>query len=878
MYGQSLLNRKISVHLDSINIEQALAIITKKSNVAFSYSKDLIPLNKKVSLHLKNNSLDQILTSLFVDTRIIYKKIGNQITLRRKAKINKLILTKKGGMLLSQIQPIKLTQTIRGTVIDQDSKAPLVGATVWINDQLNLGTSTDIKGRFEIQDVPIGRHKINAAYLGYKSFNIPKVKVISGKELVLDIELEESTLNLPLVEIDGKTDLTASINTMAVSSARSLSVDETKRYAASAYDPARMVMSFAGVSTTGSDDDMANELSIRGNSPRSNIWRLEGVDIPNPNHYSSLGSSGGSISMLSSNILTHSDFYTGGFPAEFGNAIGGVFDLRMRTGNEEKQEFSVMFGNIGMEASIEGPIGKNTKASYLFNYRYTTLQLLTEIGIRPIQNEDAPRFQDLSFKIHVPTKKLGIFSLFGLGGSSLSIRSPKKDSTMWKEEFDRFGYDEEQTLGIIGLSHRLLLSDNSYLHTVFSGSRLKDLQQTYFLEADYAPRSLDRGELKNRRYNLTTSYTNKISARNTLRAGITYSHRNFELQIEELNGYPDPNNAWGYFNNRGKNNLVQSFLHWKFRISDRWTINSGIRASYFQLSKSHSIEPRLGLEWSIDSKQKITATAGVYSELPHEAFYLVEGITAVGDSIFPSTRLKMTKSLHLIGGYNLRFSERFRLKAEMYYQHIYHVPVVSNFGQTASSVNASDVWDLLGPFEWSNIGKARNYGIDLTLERFFSRQYYFLLTGSLFSSRFTPFNGKEYSTRFDSNFRINLLAGKEFSIGKSNNKTFGINGKMIIEGGKRINPIDLESSKEFGFTFHYPNEIFSSKLPIYHRIDLGVSYQINQKDQTHTFSLNIQNLTNRENAFDQVYNSNTESIVNIFHRGFLPILNYRLDF
>ncbi|MEM8908705.1 MAG: TonB-dependent receptor, partial [Bacteroidota bacterium] len=425
---------------------------------------------------------------------------------------------------------------------------------------------------------------------------------------------------------------------------------------------------------------------------------------------------------------------------------------------------------------------------------------------------------------------------------------------------------------------RLLFSDESYLHTVLAVSRFKEHHESYFLERNYQVQQEDVNTIKNRRYNLTTSYTNKVNANHTLRAGLILSYRNFEHRSEELNGYPDPENRWGFFGVDKGTTLLQSFVHWKYRINNRWTINSGLRGSYFRLNNSYSIEPRIATEWAINDQQQITASAGLYSELPHEAFYFVEGITAQGDSIFTSPELKMTKSLHLIGGYQIRFTNHTRLKAEVYYQHIYDVPVIRNFDRIYSSVNAADVWALLGPFDWANEGTARNYGIDLTLERFFSKKYYFLLTGSLFRSRFTPFNGQEYSTRYDSNFRLNLLGGKEFALGKDGNKTLGINGRFVMEGGKRITPIDLERSKEFGITYRDPANILSSKLPMYYRFDLGLSYQINHKSKTHTWSLNIQNLTNRENAFDQFYNENTESIVTVYHRGFIPALNYRLDF
>ena len=261
------------------------------------------------------------------------------------------------GFLLAALCPQaqELTQTIRGNVLDKENQKSLIGAEVVVlTTEPIMGNTTDLDGYFRIEKMPVGRHILQVNYLGYEPITIPNLLVTSGKEIVLNLELLESAVQLEVAVVVAKHDKTGTLNEMATVSARSFSVEETARYAGSFYDPARMATNYAGVAV-GASDDLTNEIVVRGNSPRGVMWRLEGVEIPNPNHFSAMGNSGGGISMLSSSTLANSDFYTGAFPVEFGNALSGVFDLNLRKGNNEKREYAFM---LGVEVAEEGPFAE----------------------------------------------------------------------------------------------------------------------------------------------------------------------------------------------------------------------------------------------------------------------------------------------------------------------------------------------------------------------------------------------------------------------------------------------------------------------------------------------------------------------------------------
>lgn len=239
------------------------------------------------------------------------------------------------------------------------------------------GTTADIHGNFRFEAVSVGRRNFKVIHLGYQPLTISEVMVGSGKEIVLNIKLEESPLVLNEVIVRPNSTKDRPVNKMAIVSARTFSVEETSRYAGGMDDPARLASAFAGVSTT---QTTSNAIIIRGNSPRGVLWRFEGVDIPAAFHFPNVDFiGGGGFTVLSNQMLRNSDFFTGAFPAEYGNALSGVFDIRMRTGNSEKREYTAQINMLGSDVSAEGPFKKGCSSTYLFNYRYSTLGLVGSV-------------------------------------------------------------------------------------------------------------------------------------------------------------------------------------------------------------------------------------------------------------------------------------------------------------------------------------------------------------------------------------------------------------------------------------------------------------------------------------------------------------------
>ena len=769
----------------------------------------------------------------------------------------------------------EITQTIRGSIKDIESQIPLIGATIQINE--NLNTTTDINGEFRIDEVPVGRHNIEILYIGYTPLVLSSILITSGKELVLNLEMEESAIQLDEVQISAETSIDKSrpLNTFATVSSRTFSIEETSRYAAASFDPARMALNYAGVAT-GASDDLFNEIIIRGNSPSGVLWRLEGIEIPNPNHFGDFGNSGGAISMLSSSTLTNSDFYTGAFPSEFGNATSGVFDLKMRNGNNEKRESSIMFGALGVELATEGPFAKNSKASYLVNYRYSTLALLQKTGINPT-GDVLPTYQDLSFKLNFPTKNKGTISIFGLGGNNLAANNPAKDSTEWESNGDREGFDEIGNMGVAGLSHNYLLSNDSYLKTTVIGSIEKKTNEDYILDDNYNEVIHYKNNMQQVTARISSYYHKKLNAKTSYRIGGIYSHKKFDFSLDDSG---DASNALvRLFDNTSNTGFIQAFSQMKFRLNDKFTLNAGLHYSHLTFNGANAIEPRAAISYKLASNQELTIASGLHSKMENIAVYSFEGKLNNGETIVNNKRnLGLSKSFHNVIGYDITFGKKLRIKAEAYYQYLYNIPVRPDPNESFSILNAMDVWDVFGETILVPEGRGSNVGIDLTIEKFFTDGYYFMTTVSIYDSKYKTLNNVSRNTRYNGNYQFTTLGGKEFKLGRNGKNIFGLNGKFVSSGGGRYTPIDIEQSIALEDEIFQEDRAFELRTGDYFRLDVGISFKINKAGSTHTIMLDIQNVTNRENPAGFEFDDDTLQLEQEDMTGLFPFFNYRVEF
>jgi hypothetical protein len=763
------------------------------------------------------------------------------------------------------------TQTVRGLVIDEQSGYPLVGATV--STEYGSHTLSANDGTFVLTGIAVGRVDIMASFAGYEIATLSNVEVTSAKEVVIEIRLREKVQQLNEITIKGGKSKLKSVNEAAVVSARQLSVDEAFRYAGTRNDPSRMAQNFAGVSGT---NDGRNDIIVRGNSPTGVLWRMDGIDIPNPNHFSTMGATGGPVSMLNINTLKNSDFITSAFPAAYGNAVGAVFDLRMRNGNTQKREYTGQMGFNGFEFGAEGPFSKKSKASYLINYRYSLVAALQNLGLNFGTGAATPYFQDASFKINLPTKKAGTFSLFGIGGAShIHFLPASQDPENLYATNDGTERDRKfrSRTGVLGLSHQYFFNTNTSVKTTLAIAGFSARYHEDIVETD---KPMQRAFLRNSdqyRYAINHTLNKKFNASNQLTAGLMADVSRLKLKqdyIKDGDSVLRP-----LLNTNATATLLRGFVSFYHRFNNRLSTNVGLYAQTFSTNNSTAAEPRFNIKYQLKTNQSLSFGAGLHSQLQPLEVYFYETKNEQGQTIFTNKNLDFVKSWHGALAYDVTVNRHLRIKAELYGQYIFDA-AVETVPSSFSMLNAGSDFGFPDKTNLVNNGNGHNYGIELTAERFLHKGLYYLFTVSLFQSKYSGSDKVWRNTAFNSNYVVNALAGKEF---KLNSKTsFGIDTKLTVTGGQRFTAFDVPASQQAGYIIYQEGNAFGQQHPIYMRLDLKFSYTRNLKKVTQKWYIDLQNLTNRANIYIRTLNPKTGVESQINQIGFFPNINYLITF
>ncbi len=762
-----------------------------------------------------------------------------------------------------------LTQSIKGTVLDKQSQFPLIGVNVICNvgDEF-VGTTSDIDGIFILENIPTGRNTISFSFIGYEDVIITNVLVNSAKETQLNIEMIEKVNDLEELVITADGEKHKAINEMATVSVRTLSVEEMSRFSGTISDPARMAQSYAGVS--GASDDR-NDIIIRGNSPTGVIWRMEGVDILSPNHFATIGTTGGPVSMLNINNLRNSDFITSAFPAEYGNGTSGVFDLKLRNGNTDKYEFIGQIGFNGFELGSEGPLGVGKSASYMANFRYSTLEVFDKLGFDLGVGSAVPEYKDLTFKVNLPTEKWGKFSVWGVGGYSNIDFLPDGDTN------NLFTDDNEEThvvsnTGFGGLSHTFFFDNNTFskIDLVVAANENNVVSDTLGMDGERV-RFFARN-LTNQKYSVNWKLNKKINVKNTISVGFIFDHYVFDFRDSTRfdNDIFDE-----VVNFDGTMNVSREYVQWQHRFNDKLTMNVGVHAIQLHLNDTYSIEPRWGVKYKKDEKNSYNLGFGLHSQLQPLPVYFQSRLDQFGNNILPNKNLDMFKSVHSVVGWDHLLNKNLRIKLESYYQYLYDVAVdqeSSNF----SMINSGADFTFPDRVGLDNDGTGFNYGIEMTVEKFFEKQYYYLLTASFFDSKYKGSDGVSRNTLYNGNYVINALGGKEINV--SNNMILTLDSKFTYAGGRRYTPIDLEESIRLKDEVLFEDQTYEEQYDPYLRIDFKIGIRHNAKGFSQSFSVDLQNITNRKNVFLSEFDESDGRVETTYQRGFFPDVRYQIWF
>lgn len=774
-------------------------------------------------------------------------------------------------LLFCAIQPNAISaqkiplQTITGSVLDQSLKTPLGGATVELTGQ-NRSVLTREDGSFKLLLIPVGRISLTITFSGYKSVVFSNLLVESGKETNLVVEMEAQVIINKEIQIQSTSNKDKPVNEFTFLSGREISMDEMKRFAAGLNDPSRTATAFAGVTSSGD----GNSLIIRGNAPNGLLWRMEGVDIPNPNHFSRAGTSGGGISILSAQLLSNADFIISAFPAEYGNALAGVFDIRLREGNKDRQEHTFSVSTIGIDMATEGYFKKGYGGSYLVNYRYGFLTLLQKLGFKI---GDAPTtFQDLSFNIHLPSKKWGDFSVFGFGGLSNQQSIAQNDSLSWTNDpSKRSGWLDGSNTMAVGLTHQVMLSGKTLLRTVVSVNannyRQDDNRYDHFNGPLITSRNNQFREVDNI---LSLTFTHKFNSKFILKSGIVTTGKAFNLQQNE-----SVNNILrDKISSNGSTRLSSIFSECKWSPFNPLKFTFGVYGQYFSLNKSMVAEPRAGVRLLIKKNQYFTLGFGLHSQIQPLGNYFAR-IKIGSDSVQPNLNLGPSKATHYVTGYEIQLTSNWSLKTEIYYQWLHNIPVNATGPTSFSMLNVDENYTIQA---LNNNGKGKNYGVEVTLRRWWNDQFYMLSTLSVYQSTYLASDNIWRSTLYNANTDVTFLAGKEWTMKSRKPSSLNIDLKIVYNGGVRVTPIEIPQSIVQHTTVLDNTRIFGEKLSPYFRVDLQAEWKFQRIKKTGSLIIGVQNLTDRKNPVSQSYNTTLKQVQYDYLLRIIPVIGYKVDF
>jgi hypothetical protein len=755
-------------------------------------------------------------------------------------------------------------QTIQGTLFQERTQRPIAHAEVMLANGSDQRVWSDSTGHYVMTVPEPGRYRLLIKAEGYHLQLIDNVLVTTGKETVADVMLTESTQQLGEVNVRGSRSATAIANGYVSVSGQKVDLEQTTRFAGSRNDPSRMAMNFAGVV---GNNDTRNDIVVRGNAPNGLLWRIEGVDVPNPNHFGAMGATGGPVPILNSQTLKTSSFLTGAFPAAYGNALSGVFDLQLRNGNERKREYTFQAGFTGFEAGAEGPFSKKNKSSYLVHYRYSVLGLLSKIGLRFGTGTSAPQYQDLTVKLNFPMAKGHTLSIFGVGG---------KNGTVFNNTVSAYSdagtYNDYRTaMGVIGATYNSQLTTQTTfrLTTAFTGTQVANRYDTLgrddALHANYRDRS---------HYTKATAHaqlTHRYSIQSSLLAGVIASNYWFSF-------HDSAQLASGMKPLRNTDALAQTYqgyLQWQYTPTDRLTLNVGLHATHLSLNQHGVVEPRAGIQYQLTPKTTLSAGVGNYSRMQDWMLYFNEPTADNQVDRLPNQPLGFSKSRQAVLGWTQRIGPDWLLKAETYYQYLYDIPIDKK-PSYYSALNEGASFFTTNRTGLINAGTGRNYGAELTVEKPFSKQYYILSTLSIFNSQYRTLLGEWNSTAFANRFVWNALGGYEWAVGSRNSLAIDI--RNTLAGGRRYTPIDLTRSQEINTTVFDEQRPFAGQLPVYSRTDIKLTYRRNKPQATFEWSIDVQNAFNHSNAYQMLYSSQLNSLAYSLQMGRYFVVNQRIVF
>ncbi|HMS63729.1 MAG TPA: TonB-dependent receptor [Ignavibacteria bacterium] len=734
---------------------------------------------------------------------------------------------------------------IKGKVIDAETQSPVENAEIDIVNS-ELKTKTDKNGEFFFDDLKYDSYQIKISAVGYEPVIKSDLMLYASKPLELNIKLNPKGIRTDLIDVEANYFHTSSdVNISSIN----LDYEEIRRAPGATEDISRMLQTAPGVAI---GNDQRNDIIVRGGSPAENLILIDGIEIPNINHFGSDGSSSGAIGFINLKFIQETDMLTGGFPSLYGDKLSSVINISFREGSRKKFYSDVNLSIAGFGVIVEGPV--TDKGSVLFSVRRSYLELIKSA----IRLTSAPNYWDFNLKANYEAGPNDKFVLIGLLGLD------KVDFSGESADDNPFGNsnDNQKTLGV-GINYTKLFK-KGYLETVLSDSHTDNniIQidgQTALVNFQNVSNNNEVILRSNLNYQLSGSFmmnvggggrlaniNNQIFLKgDTTPAGYVYDtiNTNFNIKSYKLFGHV---------------NFTSKFFN------ERLNINTGVRVEYFEyINLKTYLSPRIGASYSLTPITNINAAYGIYHQTP-EYFWLSSDIR--------NKNLNSIRCEQYVAGIDHYFAGDLKATIEVYYKNYKDYPVWLDIPTYILIDGGAEFGpNIVG--QAVSGGNGFTKGIDISLQKKLTENgFYGMINYSYINSGFTALAGNEKPGAFDPGNQFTLIAGYQFKNG------WLIGSKFKYSGGRPYTPLNYEASAEVNRGVFATDDFNSSRYPYYMRIDLRVDKKIDFKKASLVAYIEIQNLFDRENIYSYYWNEDSKEPGTIYQWAFFPVGGISVQF
>ncbi|MBD3258065.1 TonB-dependent receptor plug domain-containing protein [candidate division GN15 bacterium] len=736
--------------------------------------------------------------------------------------------------------------TLKGSVIDRQTKSPLIGVTVQV-EGTDRAAATDATGAFEFTRLPVGSYAIRFMSVGYVGVVRTDIIVRSKRITFLEVGLQETT-----TEIEGMTVSAGYFNEVDdhATSATSFSAEEVRRAPGSAGDVSRIMAVLPSVAKV---NDQLNSLVVRGGSPTENAFYIDNIEIPNINHFPLQGTSGGPISMVNVDFLRAVTFSAGGFGAAYGDRLSSVMDIEFRVGNRDELDLQLDMNMAGFGVLGEGPLAGG-KGSWLVSVRRSYLDLIVDA----IGTGIAPRYGDINAKVAVdlaPSTKLSLLAIGGVDEVNFDSAQAVEDDNVAYGSHKGYEY-------AAGLNLRQLWGNNGYSNT--SLSVLGTKYEGTFYEVSTGDSLTSQNSIESAIQVRNVNHF-RLNDRSNIEFGFDYKHHldSYDYYVREYTNLFGENIPELIVKKDFDSPRVGAFTSLTLRPLPRLTTKLGARFDYFEYNDHTHIAPRFSASYQLTDRTSINAAAGIYYQfLPITLLSQQASFRELADPV----------SRHYILGVTHRLGEATRLTVEGYYKDYDNFPVDPIQPELFISDEIAFA-RIVGIFEnLESIGKARSYGIEVTLQKKLAQNIYGLASTSLYKAEYKAGDGIWRDRIFDNRLLFSMEGGYK------PNDAWEFSLRWIYAGGAPHTPLDLTASQALNRTVKDRDRVNDVRFPDYHSLNIRVDRRFNFRGSSLILYLSVWNAYNRENVAEYYWNEADRKQDTMYQWSLIPLLGVEYEF